>query len=159
MIPYTSEQTIRQLEKRKGGYLYLEIEAEIVNQFENNRNTRLICTLDQKLTFQCGLNHLGNGNYFIILPAKSLKSYDIKLGDSVQFEINIDPNPLGVDIPETIESLLEQDDELKSKFQKLSLGKQRSIIFYVMKIKDIDRQIEKTIDLIYHIDIIRSKLK
>ncbi|HMS68240.1 MAG TPA: DUF1905 domain-containing protein [Saprospiraceae bacterium] len=159
MIPYTSEQTIRQLEKRKGGYLYLEIEAEIVNQFENKRNTRLICTLDQKLTFQCGLNHLGKWNYFIILPPKSLKSYDIKLGDAVQFEIRVDPNPLGVNIPDTIESLLEQDEDLKSKFHKLSLGKQRSIIFYVMKIKDIDRQIEKTIELIHHIDVIRSKRK
>jgi hypothetical protein len=72
MKVYTNEQIIRQLEKRKGGYFFLQIEAEIVNQFEQKRHTRFLCTLEKMLTFQCGLNHLGDGNFFIILSKEKL---------------------------------------------------------------------------------------
>ena len=57
-----------------------------------------------------------------------------------------DPNSLGVDIPETVEVLLDQDADLHQKFNKLTLGKQRSIIHQVNRVKNIDRQITKTID-------------
>jgi len=67
MNSFADEQTIGQLEKRKGGDFYLTVSAEVVNQFKNKRQTRFLCTLDEKLTFQCGLNHLGDGNFFIIL--------------------------------------------------------------------------------------------
>lgn len=148
MKSFKSEQHIKQLEKRKGGYFYLTIHAEIVNQFENKRHTRLICTLANQVSFQCGLNHLGDGNFFIILSTKNLKTIDKTLGDLINFEINIDPNPLGVDIPEVLLALLEQDETKKAKFEGLTLGKQRSIIHSVIKIKDIDKQIQKTIPLL-----------
>ncbi|RNL54701.1 DUF1905 domain-containing protein [Pedobacter jejuensis] len=145
---YKSEQLIGQLEKRKGGYFYLKIDADIVNQFENKRRTRLICNLDDKISFQCGLNHLGDGNFFIIISTKNLKKIDRQPGETIEFEIKEDPNPLGVDIPEVLEILLEQDKDLNEIFSKLTDGKKRTIIIQTSKIKDIDKQIAKTIELI-----------
>lgn len=142
MQTFQDEQIIEQLEKRKGGYFYLTIPAEVVNLFENKRHTRLICTIDNHFAFQCGLNHLGDGNFFIIIGSQKMKEMGRKLGDKVRFEIKEDPNPLGVDIPEVLEAVLEQDEELKSIFDNLSLGKQRSVIFAIQKIKNIDKQIE-----------------
>jgi Domain of unknown function (DUF1905)/Bacteriocin-protection, YdeI or OmpD-Associated len=139
---YQDEQIIDQLEKRKGGYFYLTIPAEVVNQFENKRQTRLICTINECFSFQCGLNHLGDGNFFIIIGSQKMKEIGRKLGDKVRFEVKEDPNPLGVDIPEVLEAMLEQDEELKNAFENLSLGKQRSVIFAIQKIKSIDKQIE-----------------
>jgi hypothetical protein len=46
MKKFKSEQTIGQLEKRKGGYFFLTIDSETVNQFENKRHSRLICNLE-----------------------------------------------------------------------------------------------------------------
>lgn len=157
MEKYKNEQIIGQLEKRKGGYFFLTISSELVDQFENKRNTRLICNLENKLAFQCGLNHLGDGNFFIILSTKNLEAVNKQLGDKIKFELTIDPNPLGVDMPEVLESLIEQDEELKAKFEKLTLGKQRSIIHQMNKIKNIDLQIKKTIDLIFNADRPRPK--
>jgi hypothetical protein len=142
MQSYQDEQVIDQLEKRKGGYFYLIIPSEVVNQFDNKRHTRLICTINEHFSFQCGLNHLGDGNFFIIVGSQKMKEIGKKLGDKVRFEIKEDPNPLGVDMPEVLEAVLEQDDELKSIFENLSLGKQRSVIFAIQKIKSIDKQIE-----------------
>jgi hypothetical protein len=139
---YQSDQAIGQLEKRKGGYFYLAIPAEVVNNFENKRHTRLICTINEYFDFQCGLNHLGDGNFFIIIGSQKMKEIGKKLGDKVRFYIKEDPNPLGVTMPEVLEAVLEQDEELKNIFENLSLGKQRSIIFAIQKIKSIDKQIE-----------------
>jgi len=148
MKSFKDEQIIGQLEKRKGGYFYITISADIVNQFKNKRLTRFLCTIDKKLTFQCGLNHLGDGNFFIILGSKNLKAIDKQLGDKIYFELAEDPNPLGVDMPEVLEAVLEQDEELKTTFNSLTLGKKRNVIHSINKIKDIDKQIQKTIQII-----------
>lgn len=148
IVSYSEEQFIGQLEKRKGGYFYITISADVVNQFKNRRLTRFICTLDKKLTFQCGLNHLGDGNFFIILSTKNLKSIDKQFGDKIFFELDEDPNPLGVDMPEILEAILEQDEVLKATFDSLTLGKKRNVIHSINKIKDIDKQIKKTIQII-----------
>jgi uncharacterized protein YdeI (YjbR/CyaY-like superfamily) len=100
------------------------------------------------VTFQCGLNHLGDGNFFIILSTKNLQIVNKKLGDKITFELNEDPNPLGVEMPEVLEVILEQDEILKSTFESLTLGKKRNVIHQINKIKDIDKQIQKTIKLI-----------
>lgn len=148
MKKYKSEQTIEQLEKRKGGYFFLKIEADIVNQFKNKRQTRFLCTLEKSLIFQCGLNHLGDGNFFIILSSKNLLTVNKKLGDKIHYELNEDPNPLGVEMPEVLEAIFEQDETVKTTFQSLTLGKKRNVIHQINKIKDIDKQVNKAIKLI-----------
>ena len=145
---YSKEQVICQLEKRKGGYFYLTISSVIVNQYKNKRYTRFLCTLEDSLTFQCGLNHLGDGNFFIILSSGNLKIVQKKLGDKIHFKLNEDPNPLGVDMPEILDSIIEQDANLKAIFESLTLEKKRNIIHQIIKIKDIDKQIQKSIKLI-----------
>jgi hypothetical protein len=154
---YKSEQIIEQLEKRKGGYFFLKIDADIVNNFSNKRNTRLLCTLENKLTFQCGLNHLGDGNFFIILSSKNLQTVNKKLGDTITFELNEDPNPLGVEMPEVLDAILEQNEILKETFERLTAGQKRSVIFALNKIKDIDKQILNAPKLIIAVTKPRKK--
>ncbi|GAB2490423.1 YdeI/OmpD-associated family protein [Algoriphagus taiwanensis] len=140
---YFASQPIRQLEKRKGGYFYLTLDAETVNQWEKKKATRLICVLEKKITFRCGLNHLGDGNFFIILATRHLEELGKELGENIHFEVYPDPDPLGVEIPEVLEALLAQDEVAKSKFDSLTDGKKRSLIYSIAKIKNIDQQIEK----------------
>ena len=148
MKVYTSSQIIEQLEKRKGSYFFLKIDAETVNQFRNKRQTRFLCTLDGILTFQCGLNHLGDGNFFIILSTKNLQTIGKSADEKISFELKEDPNPLGVEIPEVLAVVLEDDESLKQIFENLTPGKKRNLIHSINRIKDVDRQIRKTIKLI-----------
>ncbi|MEL6988369.1 MAG: YdeI/OmpD-associated family protein [Bacteroidota bacterium] len=141
-------QHIGQLGKHRGSYFYVTLDASIVDKFKNKRKTRFICTLENKLNFQCGLNHLGDGNFFIILSGKRLKELGKKKGDEITFHLKEDPNPLGVEMPEVLEVLLEQDKELSNKFESLSMGKKRHVIHSIVKIKNIDKQVEKAIKMI-----------
>lgn len=151
------EQIVEQLEKIKGGYFFLKINAETVNRLKYKNKTRLICKLDHKVSFQCGLNHYGDGNFFIIISSRNMKLINRKSGDKIYFEITEDPNPLGAEIPETVSILLEQDDALKEKFNELTDGKKRSILIQINKIKDLDKQVSKTIALINNYNLGRPK--
>ncbi len=142
LTSFEGKQAIGQLEKNKGGYFYLMIEAEIVNQFEKKRHTRFLCHLDEKTCYPCGLNHLGNGHYFIIVAGKYLEQLGKKPGDLVCFKIEKDPNPLGVDIPEVLQVLLAQDEDLNETFKKITDGKKRALIYSILKTKDIDKQVK-----------------
>lgn len=141
-------QPILQLEKRKGGYFYFKIDAETVNKFEKGRATRLKCDIEGKVSFSCGLNHLGDGNFFIIVATKHLKKLGKELNDKVNFEIYEDPNPLGVEVPEVLTVLLSQEPELKTKYDAITDGKKRSLIYSINKIKDIDTQVQKSISFL-----------
>lgn len=138
---YQSEQAIGQLEKRKGGYYYLRLDADVVNAFPQQRATRLVCTLDGKLFFSCGLNHLGDGNFFIIMASRYLKLLGKTEGDTVLFVLAEDPNPLGVAVPEVLEALLVQDEAANELYQQLTDGKKRNLIHSLNKLKDIDKQV------------------
>ncbi|WP_288243559.1 DUF1905 domain-containing protein [uncultured Chryseobacterium sp.] len=151
------EQIVEQLEKIKGGYFFLKVNAETVNRLKYKNKTRLICKLDHKVSFQCGLNHYGDGNFFIIISSRNMKLINRKSGDKIYFEITEDPNPLGAEIPETVSILLEQDDALKEKFNELTEGKKRSILIQINKIKDLDKQVSKTIALINNPNLGRPK--
>ena len=91
---------------------------------------------------------MGDGNFFIIISTKNLKPLQKQVGDKIDFTIFQDPNPLRVDIPESIQILLTQDEALNSQFKSLSLGKRRSIIHRVKNIKNIDLQISRTLQFI-----------
>lgn len=151
------EQIVEQLEKIKGGYFFLKVNAETVNRLKYKNKTRLICKLDHKVSFQCGLNHYGDCNFFIIISSRNMKLINRKSGDKIYFEITEDPNPLGAEIPETVSILLEQDDALKEKFNELTDGKKRSILIQINKIKDLDKQVSKTIALINNPNLGRPK--
>jgi hypothetical protein len=142
MKSFVGEQPIGQLEKIKGGYYYLKIDAEIVNQFEKKRHTRMICHLDEKLSFRCGLNHLGDGNFFIIVSGKILEQLNKKLGSKIYYKIEEDPDQLGVEVPEVLSTVLEQDEELKDIYNKITDGKKRSLIYTILKTKNIDKQVQ-----------------
>jgi hypothetical protein len=142
MKSFAGEQPIGQLEKIKGGYYYLKIDADVVNQFEKKRHTRMICHLDKKMSFRCGLNHLGDGNFFIIVSGKILEQLNKKLGSKIHYKIEEDPDQLGVEVPEVLSTVLEQDEELKEIYNKITDGKKRSLIYTILKTKNIDKQVQ-----------------
>ncbi|MBV6647405.1 MAG: DUF1905 domain-containing protein [Cyclobacteriaceae bacterium] len=148
MKRYSAEQRIKQLEKRRGGYYYLMILSDVVEQFQKKRLTRFICTLEDKLEFRCGLNHMGDGNFFIIISGANLKKIGKGLNDQVTFLLIEDPNPLGVEMPEVLQVLLDQDGILKEKFDQLSMGKKRHVIHSIKKVRDIDKQVHNAIEMI-----------
>jgi len=142
MMRFESSQYIRKLVPKKGGYFYLWLAAETVEQFSKGKKTRLICLIDGEVPFSCGLNHTGDGNFYVIVASRVMKKLKKQEGDSVTFVLTENPNPLGVEVPEVLLAVLEEEPKLKEQFEGFTDGKKRSLIYSFNRIKNIDRQIE-----------------
>ena len=108
----------------------------------------MICTIDEVVSYRCGLNHLGDGNFYIIVAGKHLDSINKTLGDVVGFQIEEDPDQLGVEVPEVLSVFLEQDLNSKAIYNQLTDGKKRSLIYSCNKIKDLDKQVKIIADFL-----------
>ena len=67
-----------------------------------------------------------------------------------------DPNPLGVEMPEVLDALLSQDEEAKQTFETMTDGKKRSLVYTILKVKDIDEQVHTALQFLQEV---RIKLK
>lgn len=56
--------------------------------------------------------------------------------------LEVDPDSLGVEMPDFHAEMLNQDDELRTVFDGFTAGKKRGLIHFVMRRKDIDDRIE-----------------
>ncbi|MEL6538885.1 MAG: YdeI/OmpD-associated family protein [Bacteroidota bacterium] len=142
MTAFTFTQRIEQLPARQGAYFFLRLTPDTVNQWEQKKKTRIILTLEDTTQIRCGLNHIGDGDFFLILSGKILKSHAVALGDEITFRVEPDPNPLGVDIPEVLEAYLAQVETGKAIFESVTDGKKRNLIHTINRIKNIDKQVE-----------------
>jgi hypothetical protein len=148
MKTFQFTQTVEKLSPNKGSYYFLKIPAEVVNQFEKGKSTRLLCTLENGVSYSCGLNHYGDGHFFLILAGRYVKKLKKDIGDPISFEICEHPNPLGVEVPEVLEVLLEQDPDAKAIYDTLTDGRKRTLIFSFSRVKNIDLQIQKITDFL-----------
>ncbi|MEM0998184.1 MAG: YdeI/OmpD-associated family protein [Bacteroidota bacterium] len=142
---YEFTQEIRQLEPKRGAYFYFTLSAATVNEFSRQRKTRLICEVDGTVEFRCGLNHLGDGNFFLILATRHLETLDKSLGDTVTFRVHEDPDQLGVDVPEVLTVFLAQDEPAQRIYERLTDGKKRALIYTINRVKNVDLQVKKII--------------
>lgn len=141
-------QKIEKLDPRRGGYHYIYVDASVVEKLTAEKKPRLLCTIDGWFEFQCGLNHMGDGNFYIILSGKRIKELKKQEGDEVSFVLGMDPDPLGAEIPEVMQVLLDQDEDLLKRFLSMTDGKKRGVIHYISSTKNIDLQVKRTVEML-----------
>ncbi|MBC5994715.1 YdeI/OmpD-associated family protein [Pontibacter cellulosilyticus] len=130
------------------GMHYVEVPQEVVQQLGGKYNVRLLCTVNDSLTFQGGIVALGNGSGYISINSKRLKQLALQAGSEVWVKLEKDESKYGMEVPEELEELLQQDAEGKKRFDGLTPGRQRYIIHYVAGVKTSQLRIERAILLI-----------
>lgn len=130
------------------GMRYIEVPAELVKRTGAGYRIRLLCTLNNSITFQCGIVALGNGCGYISLNQKRMKTLKVKDGDTVRVCLNTDPSKYGMEVPKELKELFRQDKEGKRRFDLLSPGKQRYILFYIGSVKSEQKRVERAVLLI-----------
>lgn len=119
--------------------------------------TRLLCSVNGFPVFHCGLVAFGNGRGYITINKKRLKEYGIGIGDEVWLELEHDHSKYGVEMPEELDALLEQDREGASLFESLTDGQKRYLINYVALVKSSQLKIDRAIMLINNLKTMPDK--
>ncbi|WP_235337262.1 DUF1905 domain-containing protein [Pontibacter korlensis] len=126
---------------------YLEVPQEVV-QALGTLNIRLICTVNCKLSFQCGLMALGEGKAYVSISKKRMQQLGVRLGDEIAVTLEKDDSQYGTEVPAEMEELLLQDEEGSRRFLLLKPGMQRYMLNHVSAVKNPQLRVDRAITLI-----------
>ncbi len=111
---------------------------------------RIICTLNNSLTFQCGMLPK-NPYHYIMLSRERIKTLNLDINDELLVEIIPDKSEFGIEISEEFQEVLFSDPDGQMLFEKLTPGKKRSVIYLISKTKNPQLRIEKAFVVLEHL--------
>ncbi len=127
---------------------YITVLPSVVAELGGTMKVRLLCSINHTDAFQCGLVALGEGAAYISINTKRMKQLGLKEGDMVHVALQKDTSEFGMEMPDALAVLLEQDDRGMLCFQHLTAGKQRYVIQYVSTVKNPQLRVDRAIMLI-----------
>lgn len=123
----------------------VEIPMDIEKKLPTSR-VRVEGKLNQ-VSFNLAIQSKKDGPKYLSVSQAMRKSASVKPGDRVKVSFTIvDPDKL--DLPEEMQAVLEQDNEGAKKWNKLTVGLQRSLVHYINSSKNVDVRIERALFLI-----------
>ncbi len=135
----------------EAGWHYITVPSKIGEKFPRNRGSRrVICTINGAETFPAALIPY-DGEFTIMVNKERRTRLGILAGDKVTVEIAADESEYGMPMPEELQEVMDQDPEGNAAFQKLTPGRQRSMMYYIGKLKDIDKRIQASLILLDHL--------
>lgn len=127
---------------------YLEIPSRIVKELGGKFKGRYVCTVNGKVSFQCGMMALGDGKGYVMLSKKRMTETSLRKNASAKITLVPDRSRYGVEMPKEVSEIFRQDKEAKKRFNGLTPGKQRTILYYIKAVKNPDRRVERALQLI-----------
>src|SRR5688572_11622454 len=142
----------------QSGWHFIPVSKEIAGQLAfKDKNKRVVCTLNGAESWQCALMPY-QGEFFILVNKQKRTKLGIELGDTVAVELVLDESQYGLPMPEELREVLNQDPEGDKFFHGLTPGKQRSLIYHVSNVKDIDRRIHACLIIVDHLKKNKGKI-
>lgn len=145
----TFETTLHDFHSKLYRY-YIPVSKEQGDQFVDGDNRRILCSINGHTSYQCALMHM-DGGYYILVNNQIRKKIGVDEGDAISVTIEKDHSEFGHEVPESFQEILAQDDEGRAYFEALTMGKQRSLIYIVKKVKNVDSQISKGLAIMHHL--------
>ena len=147
MTSFTS--SLQNFNSKLWGY-HFTVPGEIAEGFIDGQNRRVICNIDGKHQMKCALMPYSDG-YFMLINKDLVRKLNLVEGSDLILSIEKDTSEFGHDVPESFQMLLDQDDAGRHHFEQLTPGKQRSLIYLVGKVKNIDSQLNKGLAIMDHL--------
>lgn len=132
---------------------YIVVDANVLQSFATPKdksiyNQRFNVIVNDTIQWEGGTVSLGNNKAYITISKDRMKKLGVSKGDTVEFSLTKNNSKYGFEVPQEFEALLEQDPVGKSRFESLTMGAQRAVIYIVKQLKSSDKRIEKSIFLI-----------
>jgi len=140
------------------GWHFLIIDGKIAKRLKfEGKLRRVVCSINGSEGFQCALMPWGE-RFYIIVNKQKRDALGIVAGDTVNVELVKDESKYGLPMPDELREVLSQDPEGNNLFHGLTAGKQRSMLYYIGKIKDIDKRIHASLILVEHLNYNDGKI-
>ena len=152
----TFQTTLENFHTKLWSY-HILVPDNIANQYMEGENRRVICTFTGEIRVRSALMASKNG-WFVLVNHNIRKQLGAEEGDQLTVKIEKDTSEYGHPMPESFSVLLDQDEAGANLFKGLTMGKQRSLIYIVGKVKNIDSQLNKGLAILDHLKEVKGKL-
>ncbi len=143
------------LPSTSNNYLTLvRVPEDIAEAFKNEGVKRVVACLisdNGEHEYQCGLLPVGDGNTGIMINKTIRTKLSIGEGSRLLVRLRKDESEYGLEMPEELQELMNQDDEGSRLFHALTKGKQRTLIYVVSSVKSSERRIERALTVVAHL--------
>ena len=119
---------------------------------------RVVCTLNEKLEYQCALLPRGDGSFVISVNKKSQTKLGLKIGSRINASLRKDESEYGLPMPEELAELLAQDEDGNQYLHALSPGKLRTLLYMVGQPKNSDVRLHRALVVVEHLKINKGKI-
>lgn len=133
-------------------YHYMYVEKDQVKPLDIKGITRrVICTLNEKVTFPCSLMGNAKGGYKISVNKEHRDTAGIVPGSTCLVKLVRDDSEYGIPVPPELTAVLDQDPEGKKLFGSITNGRQRVVVWHVDKARAVDERIRRALIMIEHL--------
>lgn len=136
---------------------YAHVPKAIGDRFIEGDDRRVVCHINDLPPIHAALMHK-DGDYTIYVNNDLQKKLGVEEGGTITVTLEKDTSEFGMPLPESFEIILAQDDEGREHFYSLTKGKQRSLVYLVGKVKNVDSQIAKGLAIMHHLKEANGKL-
>jgi hypothetical protein len=119
----------------------------------NGDDRRVVCEINGKKKVQCALMPAGDGTWFINVNKELRTELGLVEGQSVSIHLEKDTTEYGMDMPEELRELLNQDEEGNDHFSGLTPGKQRNLIYIVKQVKSPQIRMRRALVVVTHLKL------
>ncbi|WP_163709783.1 YdeI/OmpD-associated family protein [Mangrovibacterium lignilyticum] len=96
---------------------------------------------------------IGNSEHAIYIRKEILKKVGKKEGDEVRMVVEQDLSPKVLEVPEDFQWLLDEDQELKEKFEALSFSYKEGIVNYINQAKRPETRVKRIENFIQRVRV------
>ena len=145
METYSFAERITRIDGLYMSYILI-IPQEIIEKINSKGRVRVEGTMNGA-PFALAIQNLKTGEKYFSTSNALRRAAKIQLSVPVEVKFHlVDPNKL--DIPEELEAVLDEDQEGKEAFEKLTTGYKRSLIHYITSVKNVDSRVKRALELI-----------
>ena len=118
---------------------------------EGSEDRRVVCRLNDRVTYQCAMLPRGDGSYLITVNKKIRTQ--LRLEEGTRFEVSLekDESEFGLPFPEELEELLAQDPEGNKHFDALTPGKKRNLLYIVGQPRRSETRLSRALAVVDHL--------
>lgn len=120
---------------------------------------RFICTVNKGISIHCALMNSKDTGFYIMIGKSTKVKIKVKLGEQLNLHIKKDSTKHQAVVSIELKEVLATDQEGQLFFNKLTPGKQRSLIHYVNKAKQSDTRIDRALRIVENLKLGITDLK
>lgn len=130
---------------------HFRVPKTVADQFLYGTDRRVLCTVDEKESYQCAILHYKKGIPVISVNKKVRDSLHKTFGDEISVVLKKDTTKYGLPLPEELKEVFAQDSAGKKIFHALTLGKQRTLLYIIGNVKDSEKRIHRSLVIVRHL--------